>query len=169
MPDNLVGEFVIVKAYPDRIICFYKDEMVASHIRLYGNHEWRVNINHYLTTLKIKPGALAQSTAFAQMESSLKNIYNKYFVGAEKRFVELLEMAGKTGLAKIEDAIAELEEINPSSVDLDKIIVICSRKKESFECFKERENSQIEKSSREMLSLYSQMLLSCSSFEEVKV
>ncbi|MDD5659884.1 MAG: IS21 family transposase [Actinomycetota bacterium] len=169
VPDSFVGEFVTVKAYPDRIICFYKDEMVASHKRLYGNHEWKVDINHYIRTLKIKPGALAQSTAFAQMESSLKNIYNKYFIGSEKRFVELLEMAGEIGLAKIEDAVAELEEINPGLVDLDKIIVICSRKKESFECFRQRENSQIEKSSREMLFLYSQMLESCHSFEEVKV
>jgi transposase len=168
VPDNLVGEFVTVKAYPDRIICFYKDEKIASHRRLYGNHEWRVNINHYLTTLKIKPGALAGSTAFAQMESSLKNIYNKYFVGAEKRFVELLEMAGKIGLAKIEDAIAELEEINPSSVDLDKIIVICSRKNNISIDFKARTDSQIEEASKKMLSLYSQMLLSCHSFEEVK-
>lgn len=168
VPDNFVGEFVTVKAYPDRIICFYKDEKIASHKRLYGNHEWRVNINHYLKTLKIKPGALVQSTAFAQMQTGLKNIYDKYFIGSEKRFVELLEMAGKIGLAKIEDAIAELEEINPASVDLDKIIVICSRKKESLNDFRPRESSQIEEASRKMLSLYSQMLENCHSFAEVK-
>lgn len=169
VPDSFVGEFVTVKAYPDRIICFYKDEKIAFHKRLYGNHEWRIDINHYLKTLKAKPGALAHSTAFAQMEPGLKNIYNKYFIGAEKRFVELLEMTGKIGLEKIQEAIKELETINPGLVDLDKIIVICSRKKGSFGSFKERENSQIEKSSREMLSLYSQMLENCHSFEEVKV
>jgi len=29
VPDSLVGEFVVTKAYPDKIICSYKDEKVA--------------------------------------------------------------------------------------------------------------------------------------------
>jgi predicted transcriptional regulator len=168
VPDSFVGQFVTIKAYSDKIICLYKNEKIACHKRLYGNHEWKIDINHYLRTLKIKPGALLQSTAFAQMEPELKNIYNKYFVGSEKRFVELLEIAGKIGLTKIEDAIAELEAINPASVDLDKIIVICSRKKKSFNDFKARADSQIEEASKDMLSLYGQMLKNCHVFAEVK-
>ena len=168
VPDSFVGQFVTVKAYPDRIICLYKDEKIACHKRLYGNHEWKVDINHYLATLKIKPGALSGSTAFVQMEPSLKNIYNKYFIGSEKRFVELLEMAGKIGLTKIEDAIAELEAINPFSVDLDKIIVICSRKNNSYNDFKARADFQIEEASKDMLSLYGQMLENSLNFTEVK-
>jgi hypothetical protein len=168
VPDSLVGEFVLTKVYPDKINCFYEGQKVAEHKRAYGNHEWCLNINHYLKTLKLKPGALAGSTAFAQMEPTLKNIYNKYFIGSEKRFVELLEMAGKIGLTKIEDAIAELEAINPASVDLDKIIVICSRKKESCNDFKARESSQIEEASKDMLSLYGQMLENRHDFAEVK-
>lgn len=158
VPDSLVGEFVTVKAYPDKIICFYKGEKTAEHKRLYGNHQWRIDINHYLKTLKLKPGALAGSTAFLQMEPKLKNIYDKYFVGYEKNFVELLEMAGKIGLGKIEEAIAELETINPASVDLDKIIVICSRKITCLKYFKARPDSEIEDASKEMLSLYAQVL-----------
>jgi hypothetical protein len=158
VPDSLVGEFVAVKAYPDKIICFHKGEKIAQHKRLYGNHEWIVDINHYLKTLKLKPGALAGSTAFLQMEPKLKNIYDKYFKGAEKNFVELLEMVGKIGLEKIEEAIAELEIINPASVDLDKIIVICSRKTTFLKYFKARPGSEIEDASKEMLSLYAKIL-----------
>lgn len=167
VPDSLVGQFVTVKAYPGRIICCYKGEKIAVHKRLYGNHQWKVDINHYLRTLKLKPGALAGSTAFAQMKSSLKNIYSKYFVGSEKKFVELLEMAGKIGLKRIEEAVTELEAINSCSVDLDKIIVVCSRKNTGCSDFKASSDCQIEKASKEMLSLYGQMLESSPSFKEV--
>ena len=159
VPDSLVGEFVVTKAYPDKIICSYKGEKVAEHKRLYGNHEWCLDINHYLKTLKLKPGALVGSTAFGQMEKKLRDIYDKYFVGAEKSFVDLLEIAGKIGLEKIEEAISELEAINPASVNLDKITVICSRKNTNPDDFKERTNCQIEEASKEMLSLYTRMLV----------
>ncbi|MCL4386624.1 MAG: IS21 family transposase [Cyanobacteria bacterium] len=158
VPDSLVGEFVLTKVYPDRINCFYKGQKVAEHKRAYGNHEWCLNINHYLKTLKLKPGALPGSTAFSQLEPRLKNIYDRYFVGSEKSFIELLELSGKIGLEKIEEAIAELEKINPGSVSMDKIIVICSRKNTDLNDFKDRSNCQIEETSREMLSLYGQML-----------
>lgn len=159
VPDSLVGEFVTVKAYPDKIICSYKGEKVAEHKRLYGNHEWCLDINHYLATLKLKPGALTGSTAFGQMGEKLRGIYDKYFVGAEKSFIELLEIAGKIGLEKIEEAISELEAISPASVNLDKITVICSRKNTAPDDFKEKTNCQIEEASKEMLSLYGKMLV----------
>ena len=41
---------------------------------------------------------------------------------------------------------------------MDKIIVICSRKNTDLNDFKDRSNCQIEETSREMLSLYGQML-----------
>jgi len=92
------------------------------------------------------------------MEPRLKNIYDKYFIGSEKSFIELLELSDKIGLEKIEEAIAELEKINPGSVSIDKIIVICSRRNTVLNDFKDRSNCQIEETSREMLSLYGQML-----------
>ena len=143
VPDDLVGEFVLTKAYADKVICFYRNEKVAEHKRLYGNHEWKIDINHYLKTLKAKPKALAGSTAFFQMGQKLKAIYDKYFVGCEKDFVELLEMTGKIGIEKIEAAINEIELLKPGSADLDKIVVICSRKSASAD-FKAKADSQIE-------------------------
>ena len=158
VPDDLVGEFVLTKVYPDKIICYYDKIKVSDHKRLYGNHEWSININHFIKTLKLKPGALKGSTAFSQLEPRLKNIYDKYFAGSEKSFIELLELSGKIGLEKIEAAIFELEKINPGSVSLDKIIVICSRKNINLNDFKDRSSCQIEETSKNMLTLYGQML-----------
>jgi len=158
VPDDLVGEFVLTKVYPDKILCYYDKLLVSEHKRAYGSHEWRVNINHFIKTLKLKPGALKGSTAFSQIEPRLKSIYDKYFIGSEKNFIELLELSGKIGLEKIETAIAELEKINPASVSLDKIIVICSRKNINLNDFKERGSFEIEETSKNMLTLYGQML-----------
>jgi hypothetical protein len=158
VPDDLVGEFVFTKIYPDKIICYYDKIKVSDHKRLYGNHEWSVNINHFIKTLKLKPGALKGSTAFSQIEPRLKNIYDRYFIGIEKSFVELLELSGKIGLDKIEAAISELEKINPGSVSLDKIIVICSRKNINLNDFKAVSSCQIEETSKNLLTLYGQML-----------
>lgn len=156
VPDDLVGEFVTAKAYVDRVICYYKKQKVAEHKRLYGNHEWRIDINHYLKTLKEKPKALAGSTAFNQMSERLKEVYRKYFIGAEKDFVALLEMTGKIGLEKVEAAIAELEALKPGSVDLDKIMVICSRK--NMPGFSKKADNTIEEDCKKLLSLYAAIL-----------
>jgi hypothetical protein len=102
------------------------------------------------------------------MEPRLKNIYARYFVGSEKIFIELLELSGKIGLEKIEEAIAEIEKISPGSVSIDKIIVICSRKNTDLNDFKARASSQIEEASKDMLSLYGQMLENRYDFTEVK-
>ncbi len=157
VPDSLVGEFVMVKAYIDKVVCFYKNETIAEHKRLYGNHEWKIYINHYLKTLKAKPGALASSAAFLQMSEKLKLIYEKYFQGAEKDFVALLEMAGKIGLEKIEAAINEIERLNPGSVDFDKIAVICSRRN-IYAGLGTRPSGAIEEFSKQMLSIYAAIL-----------
>jgi len=158
VPDDLVGEFVFTKVYPDKIICYHDKLQVSEHKRLYGNHEWSVNINHFIKTLKLKPGALKRSTAFSQIAPRLKSVYDKYFIGSEKNFIELLELSGKIGLEKIEAAILELEKINPGSVSLDKIIVICSRKNINLNDFKAVSSFQIEETSKNMLTLYGQML-----------
>jgi exonuclease III len=90
--DHLVGKQIMVKVYSDRIQCFYADAKVAEHNRLVGCHEWCLELNHYLETLKKKPGALAGSTALAQDQSQIKHMYETYYyTKRDKEFVELLQ------------------------------------------------------------------------------
>lgn len=56
VPDDLVGKFVFIKIYPDRIIGYHDEKKIASHKRRYGRKEWSININHYLQNLKTKTG-----------------------------------------------------------------------------------------------------------------
>ena len=72
VPDSLVGEFIFVKIYPDRIICHYDSKEAARHKRGHGKHEWFIDVSHYIKTLKLKPEALKRSVAFSSMKPELK-------------------------------------------------------------------------------------------------
>jgi len=78
-------------------------------------------------TLKLKPGALKRSSAFAQLKPKLKDIYQKYYKGKEKSFIKLLELIAAHNLLAVEQAIALLKKINPSGISTEKIRTIVER------------------------------------------
>ena len=130
VPDHLVGKFIFTKIYPDKIIGYHDEKKIASHKRRYRRKKWSVDITHYLRTLKLKPGALKRSTAFSQIQPRLKAIYQKYYRGKEKHFIELLELIAIHSLISVKQAITLflLEEVNPSGISTEKIRTILERK-----------------------------------------
>jgi transposase len=132
VPDHLVGKLVLVKIYSMRIQCFYEETKVAEHNRLTGCHEWRLELVHYLETLKKKPGALAGSTALAQAQSHIIKIYETYYTRREKDFIELLQyIRDDANLEEVERSIQQLERIHPSHVTTDKVKAICAKGREN--------------------------------------
>lgn len=133
VPDHLVGRLVLVKIYSNRIQCFYEEMKIAEHMRLVGCHEWRLELIHYLETLKKKPGALAGCTALAQAQSQIKTIYETYYTKKEKDFVDLLQyIRDHAKLTEVERSIKQLCQIHPSHVTTDKIKVMCAKARESL-------------------------------------
>lgn len=131
VPDHLVGEMVKVKVYSTKIQCFYQEEKVAEHHRLTGCHEWSLQLEHYVKTLKKKPGALADSAALQQATKKIKNIYENYYTNNPRDFVDLIQfIKDGTNLDQIEQSINELRKINPQHVTTDKIKVLCEKKQE---------------------------------------
>jgi predicted transcriptional regulator len=127
VPDHLVGEIVKVKIYSNRILSFYKEEKIADHIRLTGCHEWSLQLEHYLETIKKKPGALAGSTALQQANKKIQTIYKTYYISREKDFVELIQyLKEESTINEIERSINELRKINPAHVTTDKIKILCA-------------------------------------------
>jgi len=156
VPDHLVGKFVFIKIYPDRINCYHHEKKIASHKRRYGRKKWSVDINHYLRTLKLKPGALTRSTAFSQIKPGLKSIYQKYYRGKEKSFIELLQLIAIHGLISVKQAISILEKVNPSGVSTEKIRTILERKDDPLN--KIIHPSDIEIQAKRTVNLYQDML-----------
>lgn len=132
VPDVYVGKVVLVKVYSGRIQCFYEGSKVAEHPRLTGNREWSMELAHYLTTLKKKPGALAGSQALQQADKKLQNIYHTYYSKREKEFIELLQYLQEDGsLSEVEKSIQELSQIHPEHVSTAKIKILCAKRKET--------------------------------------
>lgn len=158
VPDHLVGEVLKVKIYSNRILCFYQEENVAEHHRLTGSHEWSLQLEHYVKTLKKKPGALADSAALQQASKKIKNIYKAYYTSSPKDFVELMQLVKEgTSLSVIEQSIEELRKINPEHVTTDKIKILCEKNREtphSLPILSSQESKAIEHHAQENLKEY---------------
>jgi len=131
---------------------------VADQKRLNERFQWQIDISHFTKTFAKKPGVLASSVALAQAPQRLLLIHNKYYIGAEKSFIELVELVKKVGIDKVEAAIEELEKLNLKEVTTDKIVTICQRKVFPAKDKMIDKESQIEKTSREILNLYGKLL-----------
>ncbi len=157
VPDHLVGRFVFAKIYPESILIYYKNKLIAEHTRSYGLHTWNIKIEHYLKTIKKKPGSLHSSTAMHQMNPKLQTIYNKYYTENPKDFIELLELIGEKGLQKILNVIKELEKLSPTGVNTEKVKMLCNRTLIKIGKKQER-NTEIEMQSRMLLNHYGKLL-----------
>ncbi|MCK5851752.1 IS21 family transposase [bacterium] len=144
IPDEYVGKCMTVRIYPTRLKISYNDENLCEHERLGGQYDWQLNINHYLRTLKRKPGALSGSLALKQMkagnsgEKKMREIYDKYYRQAGKEFVKLLQYIKEkesdcprhVKINEIDNIIKGLGFIKSGEILTDKIITICEKNKD---------------------------------------
>ena len=121
VPDRFVNKVLKCKVYSNDIIVYFDEEKVAHHKKNPGLHQWVIDVNHYLTTLFRKPHALINSCAFKQIDSNIESIYNSYFIGKEKDFIELLKLIGEVGIDKVEKSIEMIRKITPTSITIEKI------------------------------------------------
>lgn len=66
MPVKMAGKQIEARIGSQTIDCFLEGRNVASHIRLYGDHEISMKLDHYLDLLKYKPGAFKGSLVLAK-------------------------------------------------------------------------------------------------------
>ena len=132
VPDMYVGKRIFIKIYSNDIVCFSEGKKIACHERKLGLHEWSIKLDHYLNTLKRKPGSLASSTAMLQADPRIQNIYDTYYSKKEKDFIELLFFIAENNISKIQNAINLLNKINPTDITTEKIKSICNRDYTNF-------------------------------------
>ena len=121
VPDYLVGKFVDARIYSNVIKIDFKGNTVSTHKRSYNCHEWVIDINHFIHTLKKKPGALHNSTGRYQMCPELKTIYQQYYTSKPKDFILLLEIIKDKNLEDVIKAVDKLSKIKKSIVTTENI------------------------------------------------
>lgn len=91
VPDHLVGTMVLVKIYSDRFRIYDSKGLICEHKRSYDRFSWQIDLNHYLCTLRRKPGAMAGSVALQHAPEWLQEMYTVHFVHDTRAFIELLQ------------------------------------------------------------------------------
>ena len=125
VPDTLVGKRVQVRLYTAKLVIYYNDTIVAVHERSFLSHDWKIDIYHYLRTLKRKPGALPGSTALLQSDTAVKYIYETYYTNSAKDFLEVLELIREKGADAVQAALKHMERLSPKDMSAQKVRMIC--------------------------------------------
>ncbi len=96
VPDILVGKYVDVKIYSEKILVFSEGKKVATHERKYKHGSWSVKLEHYISTLTKKPGAVHSSLALRESDDAIKRLYNECFRDTPRDFVLLVDYISKS-------------------------------------------------------------------------
>ena len=106
VPDCFVGKKVLVKAYPNEIVCMGGGEVVARHARSLSEGAMVLDVRHYLRTFLRKPGALANSTALAA-QAELKSVFDGMYRDRPREFASIMLACGD---ATVEECAAALRQ-----------------------------------------------------------
>jgi transposase len=133
VPDTLVGKSVDVRVYSDRIAIYDGTTKVASHERIHHAGKWSVNLEHYLTTLLRKPGAVSSSVALKQMPEKIRSMFHAHFRECPKEFILLLQYAKDNGFNhdEIVRAAEALRSRGMRSLSADRLKVMLHHGKEN--------------------------------------
>jgi len=138
VPDNLVGNYLDVKIYPHKIKIYFNENQCFTHERRITQFEYYLKIEHYLSTLQRKPGALNRSVALRQSDEILKSIFEKHFKNRPKIFIELLLVLNLSSQP-------EKEKYAPSelSIAIQKCLKLCPHESPQFDKIKYFLNQKI--------------------------
>ena len=122
-----VGQVLDVKVYPDRIHIYdSKRKCIATHERQHSRFQYYLHLDHYLKTLRTKPGALMGSLSIQQADERLRTLFEQYFILQPKIFIDLLLWCqSRYAIEEMQKATQQCYNYCPHQlVGLDKIKVL---------------------------------------------
>ena len=153
VPDRYTEKYVDVRIYTDKVVFYHNGDIIAEHPRCYEKGSYRIDIYHYLHTLKKKPGALAHSTALQQADIRIKKIFDDYYTSDPKKFLPVFEIIRKKGVEPVADAITKLLKISPLDLSADKINIIL----ENCDHAEQQTTSHLDDKIKQTLSQYDRL------------
>jgi hypothetical protein len=92
VPDTFCAKVILVKIYAERIEMMNDDTVIAVHVRKIGHGEYSLHIDHYLKTLKRKPGAIRHSKLLRTLDEKIQQLFEMHYVDCPKEFLPILEI-----------------------------------------------------------------------------
>ena len=154
VPDYLVGRMVEVKIYANQLKAYYNNLQVCCQERQYGMFQWQINLEHYLSTLTRKPGALHGSVALQQAPGEVKRLYEQFFRSNARGFIEIMQYCQNKNIPhpKLVKTIHELNRLCPNDVSPDKVLALLgNQSSEKAQSLSSDRKDEIEECSREQL------------------
>jgi hypothetical protein len=129
--EKLVGCFVDLKIFSNSIEAYFENQHVGSHKRDYGKHQWVISIEHYLDTLRKKPGALNGSVALTS-RPYLNQLYLQYYTNAPREFIDLLHYCRQHNVSDdtLQSNVARLVNLCGQSITTEKLTALLGNKPE---------------------------------------
>lgn len=127
--EKLVGRFVDVKIFSNTIEAYFENKPVGSHQRDYGKHQWIISIEHYLDTLRQKPGALKESVALT-CRPYLKQLYQQFYTNTPRDFIDLLHYCREHKISEenLGATVSRLIGLYPQSITTEKLTALLGNK-----------------------------------------
>ncbi|MBQ5361005.1 MAG: hypothetical protein IIU47_08190 [Lachnospiraceae bacterium] len=154
VPDRLVGKRVDAWVYTGKVEVIRDGKRIASHERHYQQGEYVLDIFHYLHTLKKKPGALPQSSALLQSDTTVKKLYEDYYSKEPKEFLQVLALIREFGTGSVENAVKELAKRCPHDLSAEKIQQFLKENAEAEPDRREYGQDHLSRKSKETLGYY---------------
>jgi len=120
VPSRLIGHFVLVRSYDDRLEVFFKGQLQLAVERLLGRHGHRIDYRHVIWSLVRKPGAFARyryredlfpTLAFRKAYDALHDAINRE-IKADLQYIRILHLAASTMQSEVETALVLLLDEN---------------------------------------------------------
>jgi len=129
-PCTLTGQQVEARVYALQVVLLKQGKIIATHKRSYDQHKMIVELDHYLSLLRYKPGALSGSVALQQARAANRwpSSYDQYWQALKARYechianrhmVDFLWWARDFALDDIQTVLAVA--LNCGSIDHDAI------------------------------------------------
>lgn len=120
VPDAFTLGTVRVRIYTNKIEILDADgKVVAEHAKV-AHGGWSIKLEHYLHTLRYKPGALKNAEALRQAPDGIRKVFSGAFSGNPRDFVELLIFAKERDIVYdgIVEAFNSLKESHVHNITL---------------------------------------------------
>ncbi len=114
VPDRLTLKTVMVRDYTNKVEVLEGGTVVAVHEKVPAG-EWKLTLEHNLTTLSHKPGAVRNAETLRQAPEGIRRVFCGVFEKCPKDFVELLLFAKGRGLT-YEDVTDSYDRLKKSRV-----------------------------------------------------
>jgi hypothetical protein len=116
VPERYVGQEIRYSIINDLVVLYAGNLEIARHRKVAGQFGYRLEIRHYLETLKRKPGAITRSLALKQADEAMVATFKHKYQDDPKGFIEYLHRGktmSRTGDSSIESvAYSQLKQIN---------------------------------------------------------